>query len=178
MARGVMKGLAKNRRSLVMFLIGLMIGSSLFLFFYGQKIDSLLSERNAIYYANNQKYKEILKLQEEIAQLTRKGERHRESEDLIQKIIVEVNSNQPYITDAVKTQVEEKLSPFLNKSMQWISNNPDIIELVLEKQQIVINDGQNTKVEIHLKYISFYKSTLKIWVETMDSSHQLPNSPT
>ncbi|MBA4541598.1 MULTISPECIES: hypothetical protein [Thermoactinomyces] len=177
MAREIYRGIVKNKRSWVMFFIGIIFGGSIFLFLYGQKIDSLLSERNAIYYANNQKYKEILKLQEEIENLTRKGEKREEKEDRIEKIIVEVNSDQPYITDAVKTQVEEKLSPFLNKSMQWISNNPDIIELILDKQPIVIDGAQKSKVEIHLKYISFYRSTLKIWITASDlSGEEIPET--
>jgi hypothetical protein len=170
MVRGVIAGLKKNRRAWVMLLLGFLFGNGLFLLLYGQKIDGLLSERNALYYANNQKYKEILKLQEEALQLARKGERHQENKDRIQKIIVEVDSEQSVIIDLVKEQLEKKLTPFLGKSMQWISNNPDLIELILEKEQIVIDEAQKLKVEVHLKYVSFYDETLKIWVQTKDVS--------
>jgi ribosome-associated translation inhibitor RaiA len=170
MVRGVVQGLKKNRRALVMFLLGFLIGNGLFLLLYGEKIDGMLSERNAMYYANNQKYKEILKLQEEIVRLAQKGERYRENQDRIQKIVVEVDSEQSVITDLVKEQIEKKLTPFLGKSMQWISNNPDLIEVILEKEQIVIDESQKLKVEVHLKYVSFYDETLKIWIQTKDIS--------
>lgn len=170
MNRELLRSLKKNRRALVMFLLGILLGNGLFLLLYGEKIDGMLSERNALYYANNQKYKEMLKLQEEMVQLARKGERSRESQDLIRKIVVEVDSKQSVITDLVKEQIEKKLTPFLGKSMQWISNNPDLIELILEKEQVAIDEAQKLKVEVHLKYVSFYDGTLKIWIQTKDIS--------
>lgn len=168
MAKGIIQGFKKNRRCFVMFLLGIIAGSSFFLILYGQKLDGLLSERNAIYYANNQKYKEILKLQKELAQLSKKGNRTQKDEERIKKIMVEVDAEQSYVTDAVKAQIEKKLAPFLDKSMQWISNNPDILELILEKEQVTIEDMQKTKVEVHLKYVSLYDETLKIWLEVQD----------
>ncbi len=168
MAKGIVQGFKKNRRCFVMFMLGIIAGSSFFLILYGQKLDGLLSERNAIYYANNQKYKEILKLQKELDQLSKKGSRTQEENERIKKIMVEVDAEQSFITDAVKARIEKKLSPFLNKSMQWVSNNPDILELILEKEQVAIEDSQKTKVEIHLKYVSLYDKTLKIWLEVQD----------
>lgn len=169
MSKGIIQGLKKNRRCFVMFLIGMGVGAGLFLIVYGQKIDSLLSERNAIYYANNQKYKEILDLRQELEQWNKK--RHPAAQqDTIKKIVIEVDHDQPYIVDAVKMQVEEKMAPFLNKSMQWLGNNPDLVELLLEKHQILVDPQQQLKIQIHLKYISFYDSTLKIWVQAEELS--------
>ncbi|MGA8944112.1 MAG: hypothetical protein WB502_15570, partial [Thermoactinomyces sp.] len=129
------------------------------------------------YYANNQKYKEILKLQKELNQLSKKGGRTQEQEKRVKKIIVEVEAEQSYITDAVKAQIEKKLAPFQDKSMQWISNNPDILELILEKEQVTIEDSQKTKVEVHLKYVSLYDETLKIWLEVQDlTSSEISNT--
>jgi mannitol-specific phosphotransferase system IIBC component len=176
MSNGVWQMLKKNRRSFVMFLLGVVTGSSVFLILYGQKLDGLLSERNTIYYANNQKYKEILKLEKEIEQLTKKGNRRQDEEERIKKIVVEVDAEQPFISDAVKTRIEKKLSPFLDKSMQWISNNPDIIELILEKEQVTIDDTQRTKVEVHLKYVSLYDETLKIWLEAKSLTNDVANT--
>lgn len=176
MLKGFLQKLKKNRRSFVMFLLGVVTGSSFFLILYGQKLDGLLSERNTIYYANNQKYKEILKLEKEIEQLTKKGSRSQNEEERIKKIVVEVDAEQPFISDTVKAQIEKKLSPFLDKSMHWISNNPDIIELILEKEQVTIEDTQHTKVEVHLKYVSLYNETLKIWLEAKSLSNDVANT--
>ncbi|MBA4601589.1 hypothetical protein [Thermoactinomyces mirandus] len=170
MAKGIVRGFEKNRRCFVMFLLGIIAGSSFFLFVYGQKIDGLLSERNAIYYANNQKYKEIMKLQKELEQLSKKGSSAQKEEKRIKKIMVEVDAEQSYITDAVKAQIEKKLAPFLDKSMDWIGNNPEILELILEKEQVIIEDSQKTRVEVHLKYVSLYDETLKIWLKVEDLS--------
>lgn len=165
----LLQGLKKNRRCFVMFLIGICVGAGSFLLLYGQKIDSLLSERNAIYYANNQKYKEIMELREELNQWTQKKKPNSQQET-IKKIMVEVEHDQPYIVDAVKVKVEEKMSSFLNKSIHWLGNNPDLIELLLEKHQIVIDPQQQLKIQLHLKYISFYDSILKIWVQAEELS--------
>lgn len=60
--------------------------------------------------------------------------------------------------------------------MQWISNNPDIIELILEKEQVTIDDTQRTKVEVHLKYVSLYNETLKIWLEAKSLNNDVANT--
>lgn len=163
-----MRGVRRNGRAFVMFLIGFLLGGGTFLVIYAQKVDAYLSERNVIYYANNQKYKEILKLQGEIARLTRSREDLGKEADRIKKIDVEVRSDQPAVIDAVKSLLEEKLSPFLDKSMQWISNNPDLVELILEKNRLEIDKERRFKVEVHLRYLSFHNSTMKIWVDVKE----------
>lgn len=171
----LLRGFKKNRRCFVMFIIGVAVGAGLFLFLYGKKIDGLLSERNAIYYANNQKYKEIIKLKEELNQYTHKKPVD-EQQETIKKIIVEVEHDQPYVVDAVKIKVEEKLSSFINKSIHWLGNNPDLVEILLEKNQIVIDPQQQLKIQIHLKYISFYDSILRIWVKAEELSGDPPTN--
>jgi hypothetical protein len=171
MAQNVSTGLKRNARALVMFCLGLLIGGGAFLFASAYKIDGYLRERSAVYYANNQKMKEILKLQEELGRLSHPRELPTENEK-IKKIRVEVLSERPILAEAIQSQVEEKLRPFLGKSSSWVSNNPDLVETVLEKQEIHIDETQHIRVRIHVKYLSFYRSSLKIWVKAEEISDE------
>jgi hypothetical protein len=159
----------ENGRSIVLFLLGCLAGGILFLLLYAQKLDSLYLERDAIYYANNQKHKQILKLQQEIGELERKGRPSFET-DKIKNISVEVSSEQRFGAETIKAQVESLLEPFIDKPMQWVSNNPELVESVLQKKPIPIDSNQQQQVQVHVKYISFYGSTLKIWITTEEIS--------
>jgi hypothetical protein len=134
----------------------------------GQKMDSLYLERSALYYANNQKNKEILRLQEELD----KDARRQESSEEIQKIQVDVISSLRYGQEEIKTQVESLVEPFIGKSVTWISNNPDLLDTILRNRTVFLSDDNNRKTEIRLqlKYIAFIDSTLKIWVEAEEKA--------
>ncbi|MBA4495271.1 hypothetical protein ACFO25_00135 [Paenactinomyces guangxiensis] len=172
MASGVIRGLKKNSRALVMFLLGIFVGGGFMLFLYAKKIDSLYRERDAIYYANNQKHKEIMKLHEELANMTEKGTYRQKENEKIKKIQVEVDSERAVGAEAIKAKVEEMMEPFLEKSMEWMSSNPDLVALVLEKQPIPIDEEEKVKFQIHVKYLSFYRSNLKIWVKAEEISDE------
>ncbi len=155
----------KNRRPLVAFLLGLLAGFSIFLFLFSQQLDSLYLERDAIYFANNQKYKQIQKLEQELNKQAQWQSRSAtDQEEKIKKISVEVDSEQRFGTEMIKAQVEALLEPFLDKSMQWVSNNPQLVASVLMKKPIPINEEQNQEVEISIKYLTFYQETMKVWV--------------
>lgn len=171
MARGIVQGVRKNGRAFVMFFLGICIGGAMILFLYGEKIDGFILERNAIYYANNQKYKEILKLQEELGSLTEKGRNQTQQKEIIKKIKVEVDFEDRLGTEAIVEQVEKMLDPFLDKSMKWVSDNPDLVEIVINNQTIPIHE-QGEKVKLHVKYLSLYDSTLKIWVKAEKNSNE------
>ncbi|MBD1373898.1 hypothetical protein IC620_16255 [Hazenella sp. IB182357] len=168
MARELRKSMKSNLRAIILFFIGLLIGAGIVVLFYIQRLDSLLAEREELYHANNQKYEEILGLQQELAKYSQGGE-YRVKEEKIRKIVVEVNSDQKMET-AIKQKIEDMLTPFYDKNVTWISNNPDLIELVLQNQQITIDNDPSTKFRIHLKYLSFFRSTLKIWVNAKSIS--------
>ncbi|RAL26847.1 hypothetical protein [Thermoflavimicrobium daqui] len=162
----------KHRYSFTIFLFGMITGASLFLFLYSQKIDSLYLERDAIYFANNQKYKRILKLEQEITKLSQqKSPQTAHQPETIKKIIVEVDSEQRFGTEMIKAQVESLLEPFLDKSMDWVSNNPQLVESVLLKKPIPIDEESSQTVQVYVKYLSFHQQTLKIWVSTEEVSN-------
>jgi hypothetical protein len=153
-------------RIAVTFFFGLITGMVIMLLWTGQKMDSLYLERSALYYANNQKNKEILRLQEELD----KDARRQESSEAIQKTQVEVISSLRYGQEEIKAQVENLVEPFIGKSITWISNNPDLLDAILRNRTVLLSDDNNRKTEIHLrlKYIAFVESTLKIWVEAYE----------
>jgi hypothetical protein len=153
-------------RIAVTFFFGLITGMVAMLVLIGQKMDSLYLERSALYYANNQKNKEILRLQEELD----KDARRQENSEQIQKIQVEVVSSLRYGQEEIKAQVENLVEPFIGKSVTWISNNPDLLDTILRNRTVFLSDDNNRKTEIHLqlKYIAFVESTLKIWVEARE----------
>ncbi|TCS96758.1 hypothetical protein [Hazenella coriacea] len=161
--------LKQNGRSLVMFLIGLCVGGALFLFLFAQKLDSLYLEREAIYYANNQKYKEIQKLQEELTKYTQRGAQSKE--DHIQKIDIIVSSDSNFGTETLRAKTEKMLEPFLEKTGEWVSSNPDLIDLVLKQQRIAVDEEKKIVYEVRVKYLSFYRSTLKVWIFAKDISN-------
>lgn len=163
--------LKRNGRSLVMFIIGLCVGSSLFLLLFAQKLDSLYLEREAIYYANNQKYKEIQKLEEELAKYTKYGNDPQSKDDQIQKIDIIVSSDNHFGTEILRAKTEELLKPFLEKTGEWVSSNPDLIDLVLKQQRIAVDEEKKIIYEVRVKYLSFYRSTLKVWVLAKDISN-------
>lgn len=170
MARGVIQGIKNNGRALVMFLLGVCTGAAFFLILYAEKLDGLYRERDAIYYANNQKYKEIMKLKEEMADLTRKGAYRKNYEETIKKIEVEIDSEQPIGPESdIKSKVEEMMKPFIDKPMDWVIKNPDMVALVL-RQPIAIDKEQ--KFQLSVKYLSFYHSTLRIWVHVEEISDE------
>ncbi|MGI6125461.1 MAG: hypothetical protein ACOYEF_00690 [Planifilum sp.] len=155
-------------RVAVAFFFGLITGMVVMLLWTGQKMDSLYLERSALYYANNQKNKEILRLQEELD----KDARRQESSEEIQKIQVDVISSLRYGQEEIKTQVESLVEPFIGKSVTWISNNPDLLDTILRNRTVFLSDDNNRKTEIRLqlKYIAFIDSTLKIWVEAEEKA--------
>ncbi len=170
MARGVIQGIKNNGRAWVMFLLGVCTGAASFLILYAEKLDGMYHERDAIYYANNQKYKEIMKLKEELAELTRKGAYQKSYEETIKKIEVEVDSEQPIGPESdIKSKVEEMMEPFIDKPMDWVIKNPDMVALAL-KQPIAIDKEQ--KFQLSVKYLSFYHSTLRIWVQVDEISDE------
>ncbi len=151
-----------------MFLVGFMLGGGCFLLLYAHRVDSYLSERNVMYYSNNQKQKEILKLQEQIAKLGQRG--NEDDDERIRNIDVEVRSDQPAISDAAKAELEQRLSPFLDKSMEWISNNPELVEMTLEKSRIELGHERPVKLAVHLRWLSFHRGTMKLWVDVEEVS--------
>lgn len=155
-------------RVAVSFFFGLIAGMVAMLLWTGQKLDSLYLERSALYYANNQKNKEILRLQEELD----RDARRQESSEQIHKVQVEVISPLRYGQEEIKEQVETLVDPFIGKSVTWISNNPDLLDTILRNRTIFLSDDNNRKTEIHLrlKYIAFIESTLKIWVEALEAA--------
>ncbi|WP_143085279.1 hypothetical protein [Planifilum fulgidum] len=155
-------------RMAVSFFFGLIAGMVAMLLWTGQKLDGLYLERSALYYANNQKNKEILRLQQELD----KDARRQESSEQIHKIQVEVISSLRYGQEEIKSQVETLVDPFIGKSVTWISNNPDLLETILRNRTIFLSDDNNRKTEIRLrlKYIAFIGSTLKIWVEALETA--------
>jgi hypothetical protein len=170
MARGVIQGLKNNKRAFVLFLLGICLGSGLFLSLFVHRIDYLYSELNAVYDANHQKYKEIMKLKEEIAQHSERGIYQQKQDERIKQIIVEVESDRPIVVEKVKDYVKKTTEPLLDKSMQWLSKNPDLIEMILQKKRVPIDEKQNMQVEIRLQYLSFYQSVLRIWVIPQDQA--------
>ncbi|SFI82795.1 hypothetical protein [Thermoflavimicrobium dichotomicum] len=170
MVKKSLSNIKKHGRSIILFLIGNIVGSASFLFLYSQKLDSLYLERDAIYYANNQKYKQIRKLEQELAKLSQHRIPSPNREETIKKIIVEVDSTYRFGAEMIKAQVEAMLEPFLDKSMQLISNNPELVESVLQKKPIPIDAEQTQKVQVHVKYLSFYNETLKIWVKAEENT--------
>lgn len=137
-------------------------------FFHGQKLDSLYLERDALYYANNQKNKEILLLREDIDKQAKQHARQHENSDRIEKVAVEVESEEAFGQEAIKEKVEEILQPFVGKSIHWVSNNPDVLDNMLKERSI---QGKNkTKLEIRLKYLAFLDTQLKIWVQAREVS--------
>lgn len=160
-------------RLAVSFFFGLIAGMVAMLLLMGQKMDNLYLERSALYYANNQKNKEILRLQKELD----KDARRHETSEQIQKIQVDVITSLRYGQEEIKEQVETLVEPFIGKSVTWISNNPDLLDTILRNRTVVLSDDNNRKTEIHLhlKYIAFIESTLKIWVEARMSEE--PEQP-
>src|SRR5690606_33654011 len=155
-------------RVAVAFFFGLITGMVVMILWTGQKMDRLYVERYALDYANNQKNKETLRLQEELD----KDARRQESSEEIQKIQVEVISSLRYGQEEIKTQVESLVEPFIGKSVTWISNNPDLLDTILRNRTVFLSDDNNRKTEIRLqlKYIAFIDSTLKIWVEAEEKA--------
>jgi hypothetical protein len=160
-------------RVAVSFFFGLITGMVAMLLWTGQKLDGLYLERSALYYANNQKNKEILRLQEELD----KDARRQENSEQIHKIQVEVISPLRYGQEEIKAQVETLVDPFIGKSVTWVSNNPDLLDTILRNRTIFLSDDNNRKTEIRLrlKYIAFIESTLKIWVEALEAAE--PEKP-
>jgi hypothetical protein len=160
-------------RVAVTFLFGLMTGTVAMLLLIGQKVDSLYLERSALYYANNQKNKEIIRLQEELD----KDARRRENAERIQKIQVEVVSSLRFGQEEIKEQVEKLVDPFIGKSVTWISNNPDLMDTILQDRTVFLSDNnRKTEIRLRLKYVAFVDSTLKIWVEARDKTEPVEPS--
>lgn len=153
----------------IVFCLGILAGSVIMTFFYGQKLDSLYLERDALYYANNQKNKEIRLLRED---MNKQAEQHarRENSDRIEKVVVEVESDEAFGQEAIKEKVEEILQPFVGKSIHWVSNNPDVLDTMLKERSV---HGKNkTELEIQLKYLAFLDNQLKVWVQAREISNK------
>lgn len=150
----------------VSFLLGVLFGSIGINFLYGHKLDSLYLERNALYYQTNQKQKEINNLAAELNKMAKKNSD--QNSDRILKVQVEVENDLRFAQEEVKSEVEKIVEPFIGKSSQWVSNNPDLLDTLLKERTIEIkNSNSNTgavHIQLQLKYVAFLDSTLKIWV--------------
>ncbi|PTM58062.1 hypothetical protein [Desmospora activa] len=158
----------RHLRLWIIFSLGILVGAVIMTLFYGKKLDSLYLERDALYYANNQKNKEILLLREDIDKQAKRHARQNEDSDRIEKVAVEVESEEAFGQEAIKEKVEEILQPFVGKSIHWVSNNPDVLDTMLKERSI---QGKNkTKLEIQLKYLAFLDTQLKVWVQAREVS--------
>ncbi|MDR6226646.1 hypothetical protein [Desmospora profundinema] len=158
----------RHLRLWIVFGLGILAGSVIMTFFYGQKLDSLYLERDALYYANNQKNKEIRLLREDMDKQAERHARRNQNSDQIEKVAVEVESDEAFGQEAIKEKVEEILQPFVGKSIHWVSNNPDVLDTMLKERSI---QGKNkTQLEIRLKYLAFLDTQLKVWVQAREIS--------
>ncbi|GGE17300.1 hypothetical protein GCM10011571_18720 [Marinithermofilum abyssi] len=160
-------------RLLVSFILGILCGAVWMTLLYGQTLDGLYLERDAIYYANNQKLKEIQLLQQELNKYAEQDAHRRETSSKIQKIAVEVESSEKFGQELIKEKVEEIVEPFRGKSVEWVSNNPDVLDTLFKERTIRLSE-QNRPVElkIELKYLAFIDNTLKIWVKAREISEK------
>ncbi|MCS1351624.1 hypothetical protein [Mechercharimyces sp. CAU 1602] len=154
-------------RLLVAFIFGSLIGAIGTLFIFGQKLDNLYLERAQLYYSNNQKQKEIVRLTDEIEKYAQKDLDRQEQADLIEKFQIELISEQRFKQEDIKEEVATILDPFIGKSMKWISTNPEMLDNMLTDRTIYVSGTGNStiKVNLSLKYLVFEHSTLRIWVE-------------
>jgi biopolymer transport protein ExbB/TolQ len=158
----------RHLRLWIVFSLGILAGAVMMTFFYGQKLDSLYLERDALYYANNQKNKEIRRLREEFDKQAEQHARRSQHSDRIEKVTVEVESEEAFGQEAIKEKVEEILQPFIGKSIHWVSSNPDVLDTMLKERSV---QGKNkTELEIRLKYLAFLDTQLKVWVQAREIS--------
>lgn len=169
----------QTARLVVSFLLGTLLGSIGINFLYGHKLDSLYLERNALYYQTNQKQKEINNLTNELNQIAKKDAHRRENSDRILKVQVEVENDLRFAQEEVKEEIEKIVDPFIGKSMQWISNNPDLLDTLLKERTIEVKNNSSNpgtvQIQLQLKYIAFLDSTLKIWVLAQERSQSEMN---
>lgn len=158
----------------VVFILGLLIGAAGMLVFLGRKLDSFYLERDAMYYANNQKQKEILRLKAELDRLTNEESRRRETAGKIRKIQVEVLSPQRFGQETIKAEVEKLLQPFVGKPIEWLGRNPDLLDTVLQGRTIRLSDPKASTMQLDVKYVTLVDSDLKVWIEARDLSQTPP----
>ncbi|MFC4075782.1 hypothetical protein [Salinithrix halophila] len=157
-------------RLLVAFFFGILAGSIIMTFLFGEKLESLYLERETLYYEHNRKIKKIQLLQQDLDKHAEQDARRQQSAEYIEQIQVEIDSSEKFNQDKIKTEVESILKPFLNKSVHWVSNDPAVLDTML-KNRVVKLPGKNTSpLQLQLKYLAFINSELKVWVIARESS--------
>ncbi|PTX63259.1 hypothetical protein C8P63_104104 [Melghirimyces profundicolus] len=152
-------------RVLVTFLFGVVAGLTVMNLLYGEKLDALYLERNHLYYRNNEKYKKIQALEKDL-------NKHTDNLTIGQDISVEVKlpeNESRFYQDKIQQEVQSIMHPFVGKSVHWVSDNPEVLDSLLEKRIIQIQDEKkptNPPKIFHLKlqYLTFVGSKLKVWV--------------
>src|SRR5699024_2706757 len=157
----------------VAFLFGLIGGFTAMNLLYGQKLDSLYLERNNLYYRNNEKYKKIQMLEKDL-------NKHHDTQYIGQDVSVEVelptNESQFY-QDKIRKEIQEILQPFVGKSVHWVSDNPEVLDTMMAKRIIQIDQDQkgtatSKSFQIRLKYLTFVGTKLKIWVVAQEKQKE------
>jgi hypothetical protein len=169
MRRHITSRFRPHPRIWVVFILGTLIGATGMLVYLGEKLDSFYLERDAMYYANNQKQKEILRLKTELDRLTHEESKRRETAGKIRKIQVEVLTPQRFGQETIKAEVEKLLQPFVGKSIEWLGRNPDLLDTVLQDRTIRLSDPKASAVQLRVKYVTLVDSDLKVWIDARDA---------
>ncbi|OYD08421.1 hypothetical protein [Paludifilum halophilum] len=161
----------RHLRLMVSFLFGTIAGAALMTLLYGQKLDSLYLERDTLYYSNNQKNKELQQIRGELDKHAEQDARQRANSEQIQKVQVEVETDEPFHEEEIKEKVRSILEPFIGKSIHWVSNDPSVLDTMLKERTIQLPDkNKKAMIQLQLKYIAFIDSQLKIWVNAREVS--------
>lgn len=158
--------LKKLSRLIASFVIGIIVGSAIFLYIYGQTWDDLYIENRKLTIQNNNLQERINTEQQLTDELNQRAKQKLKVEEIDFHIIDEDNRFDELTKTEVIEQLLNEVKVIKNEPLESIAELSDMVEKLVHKKTLDVNQQ---RLEVHLHRTVIYTTiTFKISLHTIN----------